>query len=64
MNKHLKKQHNFVALSYRFKIGAGEMGEVFLAEDNKIDKKVTFKILDENFAKHESNLRCRKLLLI
>jgi serine/threonine-protein kinase len=38
-------------------IGAGGMGEVYLAEDKKLDRKVAIKILNEKFAAHESNLQ-------
>jgi eukaryotic-like serine/threonine-protein kinase len=33
------------------------MGEVFLAQDKKLDRKVAVKILNEKFARHESNLQ-------
>ena len=38
-------------------IGAGGMGEVYLARDKKLDRQVAIKILNEEFAEHESNLQ-------
>ncbi|MGI8544849.1 MAG: protein kinase domain-containing protein [Aridibacter sp.] len=37
-------------------IGAGGMGEIYLAEDKKLDRRVAVKILNRRFAGHESNL--------
>ncbi len=38
-------------------IGAGGRGEVYLAEDTQLERWVAIKILNEKFAKHESNLQ-------
>ncbi|MDQ3748347.1 MAG: serine/threonine-protein kinase, partial [Acidobacteriota bacterium] len=38
-------------------IGAGGMGEVYLADDKKLDRNVAIKILNEKFNGDESNLR-------
>ena len=38
-------------------IGAGGMGEVYLAKDKKLNRQVAVKILNEKFAQHESNLQ-------
>lgn len=38
-------------------IGAGGMGEVFLAEDTRLDRKVAIKVLPADFTKDEDRLR-------
>jgi len=54
--EHLESGRCFGHYEIIEQIGAGGMGEVYLAEDKKLDRKVAVKILNEKFARHESNL--------
>ncbi len=38
-------------------IGAGGMGEVFLADDSRLRRKIALKVLPENIAQDENRLR-------
>jgi serine/threonine protein kinase len=54
-----KNSENSLLSHYRIisKIGAGGMGEVYLAEDTRLDRKVALKLLPDQFTADESRLR-------
>ncbi len=55
-NKILEAGRSFGHYEIVRQIGAGGMGEVYLAKDTKLERSVAIKVLNEKFAAHESNL--------
>lgn len=53
----LKEGFSFGHYEIIKQIGTGGMGEVYLAQDKKLDRKVAVKILNEKFSRDESNLQ-------
>ncbi len=56
-SKSLKAGQRFAHYEIMRQIGAGGMGEVYLAKDQKLDRLVAIKILNEDFGRHESNVQ-------
>ncbi|MCA1622858.1 MAG: protein kinase [Acidobacteria bacterium] len=54
--KTLEKGKHFGHYEIIEQIGAGGMGEVYLAQDTKLDRQIAVKILNEKFSRDESNL--------
>jgi len=55
--KHLETGRCFGHYEIIKQIGIGGMGEVYLARDKKLNRKVAIKILNEQFNRHETNLQ-------
>ncbi len=53
----LKNGQRFAHYEIQRQIGVGGMGEVYLAQDENLDRKVAIKILNEQFGRDESNLQ-------
>src|SRR5207237_3596402 len=49
-------RHEAGRYEIRSKIGAGGMGEVYLAQDSKLDRKVALKILPADVASHRDRM--------
>ncbi len=55
--KKLETGKNFGHYEILSQIGVGGMGEVYLAQDKKLDRRVAIKILNEKFSRYQSNLK-------
>ena len=55
--KRLERGTRFGHYEIILQIGIGGMGEVYLAKDQKLDRRVAIKILNEKFGRDESNLK-------
>jgi serine/threonine-protein kinase len=55
-NSHLSKEQKLKHYRVIKQIGKGGMGEVYLAQDTILDRKVAIKVLNENFSQEKSNL--------
>src|SRR5918993_2235278 len=57
MNKELETNTNLSHYRIVSRIGAGGMGEVYLAQDTKLDRKVALKILPVDLAANQDRMR-------